>query len=152
MQGPSRNHDASSSKLVIFDLRHRWISYSTVNQAGVQAVFSDWGGLYTRDANGTLMRLNEHSTSAKLQTLFQRNLYTLAISLAQSEGIDEAGMSEIHRQYGDHLYQKGDFDAAVRQYILTLGQLPPSYVVRKVGQLMVTWLTNSTSTHSGSSN
>ena len=28
---------------------------------------------------------------------------------------------------------KGDFDGAIAQYILTIGKLEPSYVIRKVG-------------------
>jgi hypothetical protein len=31
----------------------------------------------------------------------------------------------------DHLYSKGNFDAAIHQYIRTIGQLEPSHVIRK---------------------
>jgi len=41
-------------------------------------------------------------------------------------------MADIFRQYGDHLYAKGDFDGAIRQYCKTVGKLEASYVVRKV--------------------
>ncbi len=41
-------------------------------------------------------------------------------------------MADIFRQYGDHLYNKGDLDGAIRQYSKTVGKLVPSYVVRKV--------------------
>ena len=64
--------------------------------------------------------------------LYKRNLFTLAISLAKSQGIGEAGVREIHRRYGDYLYTKGDFDGAMGQFVKTLGFLQPSYVIRKV--------------------
>jgi Tfp pilus assembly protein PilF len=82
--------------------------------------------------SGQLARLDEHTTAAKLEVLYRRNLYTLAISLARSQGINEAGVADIHRRYGDYLYGKGDFDGAMAQFVKTLGHLQPSYVIRKV--------------------
>ncbi len=35
------------------------------------------------------------------------------------------------RQYGDYLYQRGDYDGSVQQYIKTIDRLEPSYVIRK---------------------
>ena len=32
---------------------------------------------------------------------------------------------------------KGDFDGAITQYILTIGKLEPSYVIRKVSSVVV---------------
>lgn len=53
-------------------------------------------------------------------------------------------MTEILTKYGDHLYgsihsnsriltlsSKGDYDAAIEQYVKTIGNLEPSYVIRK---------------------
>ncbi|ORX37189.1 hypothetical protein BD324DRAFT_430480 [Kockovaella imperatae] len=131
-ESKSRARDTTpSSKLVILDHRHRWTSYQKHFSSGIDRMFSQWGALYVQAVDQPLMRLIEHSISAKLQVLSQRNLYTTALALAKSEGFNEAGLSDIHRLYGDYLYRKGDYDAAMRQYTLTLGQLPPSYVVRK---------------------
>lgn len=79
-----------------------------------------------------LSRLDEQSTQTKLETLYRRNLYTLAITMARSQGLGEAGIADIHRRYGDYLYSKGDFDGAMGQFVKTLGFLQPSYVIRKV--------------------
>jgi hypothetical protein len=32
--------------------------------------------------------------------------------------------------FGDHLYKKGDYDAAITQYIETIHFVEPSYVIR----------------------
>lgn len=69
---------------------------------------------------------------AKLEVLYRRNLYTLAISLAKSSEIGDAGVADIHRRYGDYLYSKGDYDGAMDQFVRTLGYVQPSYVIRKV--------------------
>ncbi len=53
-------------------------------------------------------------------------------SLAQSQQYDQDGVIDIFRQYGDHLYSKGDHDGAINEYIKTIGKLEASYVIRKV--------------------
>ena len=54
------------------------------------------------------------------------------LSLAQSQQYDQDGVIDIFRQYGDHLYNKGDHDGAIAQYIKTISKLEASYVIRKV--------------------
>jgi hypothetical protein len=34
-------------------------------------------------------------------------------------------------RWGDHLYNKGEYDAAMAQYLETLASLEPSYVIRR---------------------
>lgn len=73
------------------------------------------------------------STHARIpppQVLFNKNLYQIAISLARSQGSDEAAVMEIYQMFGDHLYKKGDYDAAITQYIETIHFVEPSYVIR----------------------
>lgn len=43
---------------------------------------------------------------------------------------EPSAVAEIQRRYGDHLYAKHDYDAAVAQYTATIGFLEPSYVIR----------------------
>jgi hypothetical protein len=52
--------------------------------------------------------------------------------IAKSHQYDAEGLSEIFRQYGDHLYSKGDHSGAIEQYIKTIEKIEPSYVIRKV--------------------
>ena len=40
-------------------------------------------------------------------------------------------LAGIRRCYADHLYAKHDFESAMAQYRETIGQLEPSYVIRK---------------------
>ena len=63
--------------------------------------------------------------------LYRKSQYTLALSLAQTQRLDESSVADIHRQYGDHLYGKADYDSAMQQYIKTIGNIQPSYVIRK---------------------
>lgn len=75
--------------------------------------------------------MEEKDTQTKLDILFKKNLYSVAISLAQSQNLDPSSIADIYRGYGDHLYTKGDFDGAISQYLKTIGTLEPSYVIQK---------------------
>jgi hypothetical protein len=138
------NSDTDIAKVTILDLENKLVSYSGTFKQGVRSVFSQWTGTFVLENTGKvschlgarthhqLSRLEEHSTGAKLEVLYRRNLYTLAIALARSSSLAEDGVGEIHRRYGDYLYTKGDFDGAMNQFVKTLGFLQPSYVIRKV--------------------
>jgi hypothetical protein len=64
--------------------------------------------------------------------LYRKSLYVLALNMAKSQRLDESSVADIHRQYGDHLYTKGDYDGAMAQFVKTIGWTQPSYVIRKV--------------------
>lgn len=64
--------------------------------------------------------------------LYAKSLYVLALNMARSQRLDESSVADIHRQYGDHLYAKADYDGAMAQFIKTIGWTQPSYVIRKV--------------------
>ena len=64
--------------------------------------------------------------------LYQRNLYHLAIELAQKSGMDGKQQGAIFKKFGDHLYQKGSYDEAMTQYIKAIDSTEPSQVIRKV--------------------
>jgi Tfp pilus assembly protein PilF len=69
--------------------------------------------------------------------LYRKSLYGLALSLAKTQQLDESSVADIHRQYGDHLYAKGEYDNAMQQFVQTIGHLQPSYVIRKVCKSLV---------------
>lgn len=64
--------------------------------------------------------------------LYQRNMFPLAIELAQKAGLDVGHQCTIYRRFGDHLYQKADYDGAMVQYIRAIDTTEPSQVIRKV--------------------
>jgi len=67
----------------------------------------------------------------KLEILYSRNLYVLAINFAQKANLDLAQRNVILRRYGDYLYQKGDYDTAMQQYLKAIDNTEPSQVIRK---------------------
>lgn len=119
------------SKVTVFDPDNKIVAFSGPFQEGVRDVLCAWGKIFVLSNDGKLTRLEEKPTSAKLELLFRRSRYQLALGLARTHGLDDASVADIHKQYGDHLYGKGDYDGAMQQFIKTLGHLQPSYVIRK---------------------
>jgi len=55
----------------------------------------------------------------------------MAINLAQKTGVDKVQQNIIFRKYGDYLYQKGDYDTAMQQYLRAIDNTEPSQIIRK---------------------
>ncbi|KAI0672642.1 hypothetical protein C8Q78DRAFT_1137233 [Trametes maxima] len=122
---------ADITKLTVFDPENQYVAHSGTFTDGVREVFSAWGKLYVLSNDGKLLCLEEKPTSAKLDMLYRKGLYTLALNIAETQKLDESHIADIHKQYGDHLYTKGDYDNAMQQYIQTIRYVQPSYVIRK---------------------
>lgn len=116
--------------LILYDLKNKFAGFLG-NFTDVIFLFSEWTSIFVLTGDKQLFQLKEKDTSTKLETLFKTNLYVLAISLAVTSNFDSSTINDIYRKYGDHLYNKGDFDGAMTQYIRTIGYLEPSYVIRK---------------------
>jgi vacuolar protein sorting-associated protein 11 len=74
---------------------------------------------------------HEKTLQQRLEMLYQRNLYHLAIELAQNSGMDGKQRNVIFKKFGDFLYQKGNYDEAMTQYIKAIDSTEPSQVIRK---------------------
>ncbi|KAG1200156.1 hypothetical protein G6F70_004303 [Rhizopus microsporus] len=119
------------TKVAIFDTANKFIAHVGTFMGGIRGIFCEWNSIWIACTDGRLYRLDEKDTPTKLEILFKLNLYVLAINLAHMQKYDDTSIAEIFKKYGDHLYQKGDYDGAMEQYIRTIGQLEPSYVIRK---------------------
>ncbi|KAI3602873.1 vacuolar membrane protein [Moniliophthora roreri] len=120
------------TKVTVFDPANKLVVFTGTFIQGVRDVITaPWGNLYVLENNGELTHLSEKPTSAKLDMLYSRGFYSGALTLARTHGLDESSVADIHRQYGDYLYSRGEYDASMSQYVKTLGHVKASYVIRK---------------------
>lgn len=124
--------DQRNSKNIfnVYDLKNRLIAHSLVVKE-VSHMLCEWGNIILVMTDKSVLCIGEKDMESKLDMLFKKNLYTVAINLVQSQQADAAATAEVLRKYGDHLYSKQDYDEAMSQYILTIGHLEPSYVIQK---------------------
>jgi hypothetical protein len=89
------------------------------------------GAVFVVTADHLVYRLTEKELADKLDILTRKHLYPLAVQLGFNSQLPRAAMVEIHHQFGDHLFEKGDFDGAIAQYTHTIGFLNSSVVIAK---------------------
>ncbi|KAL4243038.1 hypothetical protein ABKN59_010911 [Abortiporus biennis] len=114
----AKKQDSSSSeitKVTVLDLENKFVAYSGTFTEGVREVFSASGQVYLLSNSGKLSCLEEKPTPAKLDLLYRKSQYLIALNLAKTQRLDDSSVTDIHRQYGDHLYSKGDYDGAMQQ-------------------------------------
>lgn len=116
--------------LTVIDILNKFIVFSTPIESTV-AILIEFGTCFIITSNKMVYHLDEKDLQTKLSLLFKKNLYDIAVRIAKSSQHDAEGLADIFKQYGDHLYGKGDFAGAVDQYIKTIGYLEPSYIIRR---------------------
>lgn len=114
----------------VYDLKNRLIAHS-MPVGEVSHMLCEWGNIILIMSDKKVLCIGEKDTESKLDMLFKKNLYTVAVNLVQSQKADAVATAEVLRKYGDHLYGKQEYDDAMAQYINTIGHLEPSYVIQK---------------------
>ncbi|GMM38300.1 tethering complex subunit [Saccharomycopsis crataegensis] len=120
------NSEFKTTKIMVIDYTHNFIIFNLTishNITNVINVAND--GLYLLSSNGIFYKLQEKSINDKIQILIQRDLYPMAIQLAEEElavnnpasTITKKDLFLIKKKYGDYLYDKGDFQESIGQYI-----------------------------------
>ncbi|KAL8943030.1 MAG: hypothetical protein Q9216_001318 [Gyalolechia sp. 2 TL-2023] len=120
-----------SSTFTLLDTDLKYVAHTETLASQVRTIFAEWGDLFLLTLDGKLFRYHEKSLAQKLEILYQRDLYVLAINLAQKAGVDTAQRNNILRKYGDYLHKKGDYDTAMQQYLKAIDNTEPSQVIRK---------------------
>ncbi|KAJ5712588.1 hypothetical protein N7493_009056 [Penicillium malachiteum] len=120
-----------TTTFTLLDTDLKFIAHNETLSSPMKQIFMEWGDLYLLTTDGKLFRYREKSLQQRLEILYERNLYILAINLAQKIGIDPLQQNAIYRKYGDFLYQRGDYDTAMQQYLRAIDNTEPSQVIRK---------------------
>lgn len=121
----------NTSTFTILNPDLKIVAHSEPIAAQIDSLFSAWGDVYLLTLDGRLLRYYERTFQQKLDILYSREFYILAIELAQKEKADRAQQNVIFRRYGDYLYLKGDFDTAMQQYLRAIDNTEPSQIIRK---------------------
>lgn len=121
----------NTSTFALLETDLKVVAHSETLLSPVKAIFNLWGGLCVLTLDGKVRSYKEKSLQQRLDMLYQRNLYHLAIELARKSGLDAKQQNIIFRKFGDYLYQKGSYDEAMVQYIKAIDSTEPSQVIRK---------------------
>lgn len=121
----------NTSSFTILNTDLKFIAHKESLSSQVESIFSIWGDIYLRTIKGKLFRYHEKTFQQKLEILYQRELYVRAINMAQKYRVDPVQQNVISRRYGDYLYQKGQYENAMQQYLRAIDNTEPSQIIRK---------------------
>ncbi|QIW99691.1 hypothetical protein AMS68_005209 [Peltaster fructicola] len=120
-----------TSTFTILNTDLKVIACSESLSVDVNHVLSIWGDIFLLSIDGKLYRYHEKTFQQKLDLLYERDLYLLAISMARRYKADTKQQNIIFRKYGDYLYKRGDFDTAMQQYLTAIDNTEPSQIIRQ---------------------
>ena len=118
--------------LTILNTDFTFIAHTENLGSSIQHCFSVWGDLFVVTTKGKILSYHEKTLQQRLDLLMQRNLFVLAIQVAQKAGVDSTKQNMIFRKHGDYLYQRKDYDTAMQQYLRAIDSAEPSQIIRKV--------------------
>ena len=122
------------SILAVFDRVNKFFAYYNNSFAKISCMAHDEDNIYAFVENDSgikqIIKLKEKDNKEKFDTFYKKSFFETAYEYAKSLNYDKKKVSEISRRHAYHLYQKGDYAKAIEQYMLTINNLDPSYVIQ----------------------
>lgn len=96
--------DNGQQVVTVMDLANQIIDYSvTLFRNGkpefVSSIISQWDSLFIITRSHSVFLLQEKDLRTKLKSLYEKHQYSIALAVAQSNGMDYTGILDIHRMY-----------------------------------------------------
>ncbi|KAH3665642.1 hypothetical protein OGAPHI_003830 [Ogataea philodendri] len=120
-----------TNKLIVVDVVNKFIALNQTITNTVVEIFVLWDSLYVFNSDGLLFQLKEKDLAEKLDLLVQRELFNIAIKLAEDENYSAEQLLKIRKQYGDYLYDKGELEEATKQYMDSIDLGKTSEIIQK---------------------
>lgn len=108
------------TRLLVLDLHNMHISFSlTIPNLTISHVFSSSSdnNVYLLSTDGVLYKLHEKAINQQVEIVMQRDLFTIALNLANQYSLDKPTLLRINKLHAEYLYDKLDYDNSVAKYI-----------------------------------
>ncbi|XP_073835445.1 vacuolar protein sorting 11 [Musca autumnalis] len=127
------NSSRRSSQLVIINIENNMMVLNE-ELSEIECIFptSDLDNCLIFTKDGVIYTLRDQELRYKLQLLYNKNLYDIALKLVEGQVMYPDLAANVFLNYGDHLLQRGDINESVNMYIKTIGQVPPFRVISKL--------------------
>ena len=123
------------STLQVYDKRNSFFIYYKNSRKKIIGLCYDNNDIYVfyeKNQNYKyILKLTEKSFKEKIQIIFNKNFYDVAVTYAESYNLDKSTIANISRIYAEEEYKRGNFNISIQQYIKTIGFYDPNYVIQK---------------------
>lgn len=127
--------DDTNTMFAIYDKINKFFCYHSQSFTKVSAVCTDSENIYAfvevNYSSKKIIKLIEKDNKYKFEIFYKRSFFDTALEYAKNLNFDKKKIAEIHQRHGDHIFQKGDYQKAIEQYILTINYLDPSIVIQR---------------------
>jgi len=120
-----------ANEVIVLDRDNKFISMKERGLGRINKVVQEWGSVFLFTSDNSIYELTEKDIQSKLEVFFKRNMFKEALALARNNRFDKMAETTIIMRNAEYLYNKGQFDLSVEEYIRTIGQLEPSFVICK---------------------
>ena len=127
---PMKNSDEGNI-VTVFDLNLKFISFKSEFNQGVKFILTKKDSIDIICDDNKIYQLNELNLYQKLELLYKKDLYSMALNLVKYENLQSYIVKDVHKRYADYLYDKNDFENATNEYCQTIGFIQPSSIIRK---------------------
>lgn len=108
------------TRLLVLDLFNMHISFSlTIPNLAISHVFSSSAGneAFLLSTDGVLYKLHEKPINQQVEIVIQRELFSIALNLANQHNLDSKTVMRINKIHAEYLYKKQDYDNATQKFI-----------------------------------
>ncbi|CAK9441404.1 uncharacterized protein LODBEIA_P52720 [Lodderomyces beijingensis] len=110
------------TRIIIMDSRNNHISFNLlIPNSIVKAIFKRADDLYILSNDGILYKLFEKPINNQIESILQRELFSVAFNLAKQSHLPVSTLLKIERLHADYLFEEQKFDEAIKSYIKCLG-------------------------------
>lgn len=123
---------SNANRVIIVDVRNKVVALNIFVSSAVIDIFLN-GPIYLLTSEVLLYRITEKSLTDQLDILFNKELFSFALELADQHSLDPLKKQDIHKRYGDWLFKKGQKSEAVEEYTQCLDVVETSEIISKFG-------------------
>lgn len=133
----TENSIISNNKLIIFDLKYNYIVFNQAIAHSIFDIFEAWNDIYVFLSDGSLLKIHEKSLTEKINILKSRELFQIAIKLTNEANPGDYSSKDsmmLRKNYGNYLYNKGEFVDSINQFIQCIQLGKTSEIISKFSE------------------
>ena len=124
----------NSNILAIYDSSNEMFVCSNSSLGEIKSYDIDNNYIYIlgeKDKKKIIFKLKEKDNKEKFDSFYKKGLYDTAFKYAINLNYDDKKKSEISLRHAKYLYEKGEYEKSIEQYINTINYQDPSYVIQR---------------------
>ncbi|KAI3406642.2 vps11 [Candida oxycetoniae] len=122
MVSPQENEGSKlQTRIIILDSKNSHISFNLlIPNSAIKFIFRMANEIYLLSNDGVLYKLFEKPINSQIETILERELYTVAFNLAKQSKLPTSTLLKIQKLHGNHLYEEQKYEEAIDIYIKCL--------------------------------